>query len=719
MLLQLLKPLSLLLSLSILLAFVIHFLERHELERKIASGLIYGIIAVVAMMTPYDFFPGFIFDSRSVIVSLSGFFGGPIVATPAIILAASYRLYLGGTGAIAGALVVFIAGAVGIGYYYIRNRYKIKIKVWHFLAFGFITHFLSIFGLAVLPWEIMWKVIRKLSIPFFSIYPFLTVFLGIIIHQIELHFEDKNKLAQSERRYKDLYDDLMKSEKRFKKMIEKSPLPMSITDGNQDILFFNDKFTELFGYTLNDVSTAEKWWEIAYPDDEYRVKVQESWMSAIKKAEKEKTDIPMQTWDLTIKDRTKRSCEFYMVPLGETSLIIVNDITNRKLAEKERKHLEQQLHQAQKLESIGTLAGGIAHDFNNILYPIIGFTEISIEDLAENHPVQENLNDILQGAKRASELVNQILSFSKQRDLEKKTLPFQPLIEETLKLLRSIIPSNIEIKKEFTEESINIFANTTEIHEVIMNLSTNAYHAMEEHGGTLKISLKKEQPGMEHNLSPGEYCCLSIHDTGYGISPEIINDIFDPYFTTKKQGKGTGLGLSVIHGIINNYKGTIDIKSKIDEGTLVKVYLPLSSKKDIDDNTFIPPETPTGNEKILFVDDEEMIVKLGVRILQKIGYTVTGETSSEKAIKLFRSKPKYFDLVITDMTMPFFLGTDLARKMLEIRKDIPILLCTGFSERIDKKTAQSIGIKGYIHKPILLEELATKVRELLDLAKED
>lgn len=401
----------------------------------------------------------------------------------------------------------------------------------------------------------------------------------------------------------------------------------------------------------------------------------------------------------------------------KTVIGISRDITNRKNIEYQNQKLQEQLYQAQKLESIGTLAGGIAHDFNNILYPIIGFTEISIEDLPKDHPVQENLDDVLKGAKRARDLVKQILSFSSQRDLEQKALPFQLLIEETLKLLRSIIPSNIEIQKEMIEEQIYIYANTTEIHEVIMNLCTNAFHAMEENGGILKVSMGKEEPGAEQNLPSGEYCCLGIHDTGSGISPEIIHDIFDPYFTTKKQGKGSGLGLSVIHGIINSYKGAIDVQSKVGKGTTMKVYLPLSVKEGSTDNDLKPQTTPTGNEKILFVDDEVSIVKLGTRLLQRLGYKVTGETSSKEALNLFNSNPDNFDLVITDMTMPLYLGTDLAKEILELRKDIPILLCTGFSERVDKETAQSLGIKGYINKPILLDELATKVRELLDNAK--
>ena len=509
---------------------------------------------------------------------------------------------------------------------------------------------------------------------------------------------------------KEAEDVLRESEDKYKGLFNSIRDSILVTDTNRSIVDCNPAFTDLFGYSVNEIIGKKT---LCLYENEIQFKElgeainghygKSPFLKTVKYKKKNGDIFPGETGIYFLKNSANELVGF----IG-----LIRDIS-------ERIKLRSQLLQAQKIESIGTLAGGIAHDFNNILYPIIGFTEMSIEELPDNNPVQENLDDILKGAKRARDLVKQILSFSSQRDLEQKALPLQPLIDETLKLLRSIIPSNIEIQKEMIEEQAYIFANTTEIHEIIMNLSTNAYHSMEENGGILKVSLNKEQPGSEHNLPLlREYCCLGVHDEGTGISPEIINDIFDPYFTTKEQGKGSGLGLSVIHGIIKSYKGAIDIQSKAGKGTLVKVYLPLSSKSGKIDEDLAPSVLPTGNEKILFVDDEASIVKLGIRILQRLGYTVIGKTNSREALELFISNPDDFDLVITDMTMPIFLGTDLAKKILKARQDIPILLCTGFSENIDKESAQSFGIKGYINKPILLKELATKVRELLDMEKE-
>lgn len=406
-------------------------------------------------------------------------------------------------------------------------------------------------------------------------------------------------------------------------------------------------------------------------------------------------------------------------PDGTVSkMSLYRDITPYLAAVAEKDKAEAQLLQAQKMESIGTLAGGIAHDFNNILYPIIGFAEMSIEDLPENHSVRENLEDILQGAKRARDLVKQILLFSRQKEVNHKPIRIQPVIEETLKLLRSTIPANIDIQKDLNQDSDYVSGDATEIHEIIMNLCTNAYHAMEETGGVLKVDLNKAEPDPKFNLPSGKYCCLSVGDTGTGIPPEIIDAIFEPYFSTKQLGKGSGLGLSVIHGIVKNYKGAIDVESEPGQGTVFHVYLPVTTKAVASD---VPPTTDTKirgrNEVILFVDDEEPIVKIGVRVLERIGYKVTGKTSCIEALALFKSEPDRFDLVITDMAMPSMVGTEFAKKLMEIRRDIPILICTGFSERLDHETAKRLGIKGYLHKPILINDLSSTVRKVLDTVK--
>jgi len=279
------------------------------------------------------------------------------------------------------------------------------------------------------------------------------------------------------------------------------------------------------------------------------------------------------------------------------------------------------------------------------------------------------------------------------------------------------MPSNIEIRKNIPKENLYVFANATEVHEVITNICTNAYHAMEENGGTLELILKESSPEPKLKLSHEKYCCMIVRDTGMGIPAEIINHIYDPYFTTKDQGKGSGLGLSVVHGIIKSYKGEIDIQSQQGKGTTVRMFFPTIPEADIKETVPDEKSGHTGNENILLVDDERAIVKLGTRMLERLGYSVTGKTDSVEALALFESNPDGFDLVITDMTMPRLLGTDLAKRILKIRNDIPILICTGFSERVDKETADTLGIKGYLNKPLLQEELTSTVRELFNKHK--
>lgn len=402
-----------------------------------------------------------------------------------------------------------------------------------------------------------------------------------------------------------------------------------------------------------------------------------------------------------------------------SKMSIFRDITDYLTAVADKEKALTQLLLSQRMESIGTLAGGIAHDFNNILYPIMGYAEISLEDLPENHPVKENLKDILQGAKRARDLVKQILAFSSQRPTKQEALLLKPLIQEALKLLRSAVPSNIELQQDLYDTPDYVLADPTEIHEIVMNLGTNAFHAMEMAGGTLSVSLNKATPGPELNLPPVDYCCISISDTGIGIPPEIEKNIFDPYFTTKKTGKGTGLGLSVVHGIVKKYQGAISVESKPGKGSVFKVFLPLTSAPKKSDKKSKAQLTLGGDEKILFVDDEAAIVKLGVRLLERFGYKVTGKNSSMEAFALFKSAPDDFDLVITDMNMPGMVGSELAAKLMEIRPDIPVILCTGFSERIDIEIAKSMGIRDYINKPILSMDLSAKVRQILDQAKKD
>jgi PAS domain S-box-containing protein len=399
----------------------------------------------------------------------------------------------------------------------------------------------------------------------------------------------------------------------------------------------------------------------------------------------------------------------------------LTDITERKMAEKERKTMQAQLQQAQKMEAIGTLAGGIAHDFNNILAAILGYAEMARENSQAGSLVANDIVQVVKASHRAKELVKQILAFSRQDETERIPLDPSLIIKEASKMLRSSLPATIDIRMDLDKESGLVLADPTQIHQILMNLCTNAYHAMEDTGGTLSISLKKESPIWddlvnEPGLRSGNFVRLSVSDTGLGIAPEIREKIFEPYFTTKPIGKGTGMGLSIINGIVRSYGGVVSCYSQPGKGTCFHVYLPVIAETELSE---IKQENPiqSGNEHILFIDDESIIADMGKSMLTKLGYQVTTRTSSLEALTTFQNQPEEFDLVITDQTMPEMTGSDLARHMLQIRPEIPIILCTGYSSQITEENAMSYGIKGYAIKPIARKDIAALIRKVLDVAK--
>jgi len=397
---------------------------------------------------------------------------------------------------------------------------------------------------------------------------------------------------------------------------------------------------------------------------------------------------------------------------------IVRDISDRKQAEKEKENLQNQLIQVQKMETIGTLAGGIAHDFNNLLFPIMGHTELLLMDTPDDSPFRGDLNQINTASLRARDLVKQILTFARQNSSELILMKMKPIVKEALRLIRSTISTTIEIKQDINPDGCIIKADPTQIHQIVMNLTTNAYHAMEETGGELRVGLKEieigEQDMLSKNMEPGIYACLSIADTGIGMNKELIEKIFDPFFTTKESGKGTGMGLSVVHGIVNKMGGSIRVYSEPGKGSEFYVYFPVE-KNSSEEHGVQPKEpVPCGNEQILLVDDKEAILTIEKQMLERLGYQVTSRNSSLEALEAFRANPDKFDLIITDMQMPNMPGDKLSAELIKILPDIPILLCTGFSETMSEEKAASLGIKGLLLKPIVMRDLSQKIREVLD-----
>ncbi len=385
----------------------------------------------------------------------------------------------------------------------------------------------------------------------------------------------------------------------------------------------------------------------------------------------------------------------------------------------DRKKIEEQLRQAQKMESLGTLAGGIAHDFNNILSAIIGYAELARLRISAENKAFPHIKQVIKAGKRAKGLVQQILAFSRQSDQDLQPLKVQLIIKEALKLLRSTIPTTIEINQNIDLTCGPVLADPTQIHQIIMNICTNAYYAMKEVGGTLGVSMKPvnltdESPDNIMDIEPGPYVKIEISDNGPGMTRDIIDRIFEPYFTTKIKEEGTGLGLAVVHGIVNTLHGNIIVDSKPGKGTIFYIYLPMVKKTITKNDTKQNTPPPTGNERILIVDDDKIIAELTKEVFDNLGYHVTACTSSIETLNIFQKQPKDFDILITDMTMPEMTGTELTKQIHAIRPDMPIILCTGFSEQINEKKAQAMGIKKYLMKPVAINNFARAVRKALD-----
>ncbi|MCM2283984.1 MAG: PAS domain S-box protein [Desulfobacula sp.] len=404
------------------------------------------------------------------------------------------------------------------------------------------------------------------------------------------------------------------------------------------------------------------------------------------------------------------------------SISFALDISQRRQAEKEAKRLQEALSQSQKMEAVGTLAGGIAHDFNNILSAMIGFSELSLGRTEAGSPVHRHLQKILTAGLRARDLVRQILIFSRQDELKLRPLAIGPLVKETLKLLRSTILATIDISHDIREDMDPVMADPTQIHQIVMNLCTNAAHSMEPHGGRLNVTLSRTALSLQDSrlhpgLVPGDYAKLTVQDTGKGIPPELMGKIFDPYFTTKEKGKGTGLGLAVVDGIVRSYGGAVYVYSEPDMGTTFNVFFPtVKTKITLEKNETL--ELPRGDEHILLVDDEPALLDVGQQLLEQLGYRVSTAVNGETALDLFCSAPQAVDLVITDMIMPKMTGDRLAVELLKIRPGLPIVLSTGYSMAISKERALEIGVKAFIFKPVVEAELAGIIRAVLDEARQ-
>ncbi len=522
------------------------------------------------------------------------------------------------------------------------------------------------------------------------------------LREREKHLQAQRALVESEQRYRQL----------FEKAGEAVFVVRPVGDQGACIVQANQAAAEMHGYSVDELIgmsiTALNTPEAAegFAERNRRVLAGEWIHEEISHVKRDGT--PFQT-----------EVSAGTIDIGGERYVLAfyRDISDRKRIEAEKVALELQIRQANKMEAIGTLASGIAHDFNNILSATSGYTELSIPLAPPGSILSKNLHKIQQANQRAAELVRHILTLSREKESAAQVLQPKLIIKEAVKLLRASLPSTIDIQQKIESESY-VLGDAAQVHQIIMNLCVNAGHAMETSGGVLSISLTDEELDSDFtrqyvHLNPGRYVVLQVADTGHGIPREIIDKVFDPYFTTKPLDKGTGLGLAVVSGIVNHYRGEISVESEVGKGTRFTLFLPAVAAEQGAESVSIAP-IPTGTERILLVDDEPALVEIGQQLLQLLGYQVTTQSSSPQALELYSKNPGAFDLLVTDYTMPVMTGTQLAEAVLKINPDLPVILMSGLETTNIEAKAKRVGVRGIINKPIVIKEIAVLIRDLLN-----
>ena len=706
----LVNNLALLLALGVLYSLLLRHSRVSSIQGSVIMGFVFGAMLLIVMKSPITLHHNLVFDTRSVILSLAGLFGGGIVAGISVVMGALYRTYLGGIGAVAGVVGIIWVGLAGYIYHRIINGNTGSLSVGKIYSFGLVVQLGHVSTILLLPADIAWPAFQKMFLPMMVVLPLGIVILGIFLSDIQSRLDAENKLKESERRIRDIIDN--------------SPAKIFIKGKDFRYQMVNREFLSYHGFRPDEPigKTDYDLWERDTADQfrEEDIDLLETG-KVVEKMLTLRTAQGEERHNHTIKFPLRNeNNEIYAI------CVISSDITERLKEQEEKRMLEARLNQAEKMEAIGTLAGGIAHDFNNILTAIVGYGELALIEARQKEDNQESLSKILEAGTRAKNLVKQILSFSRKHEPQRKVVDMSELVNETKNLIRASLPSTIEISSSIEPQLPSIYADPNQLHQVIMNLMSNAAYAMGQSGGSLTLRLSDIKiegggEGRENDIPPGHYLKSEISDTGSGISPEIANKVFEPFFTTKKEGDGTGMGLAVVHGIIKKHGGFIFLDSELGSGTTFTIYLPVADVEQIielEDSRQEQPLARNRHGNILLVDDEEAIVDLSKKFLERLGYRVFGCTDSQDALERLRNDNSNFDLLVTDMTMPRMTGLELAKEANLLAPDLPIILCSGQAQLIPAETRKSTGIRLFLTKPVPTGVLAHAIEDILENGSE-
>ncbi len=672
-------------------------------RKQVLAGLLVGFICIAVMLNAVVTSDGIFFDTRSILLSLAALYFGPLAAVIAGLIGAGFRFLQGGSGTAMGIAVIFVSVLTGLLWRMFRSRRPADYSLLELLLFGITVHIGMLLCTPLLPEMEFAGTLSRIALPILLIYPPVTVFLSKIL-MFENSRIEKSRLAAA----------LAESEEKYRTIVETADEGIWMIDADNLTVFVNGKMGDILGCRAEEMLGQSVF---SYMDEVSK-------LEAIGNLERGRSG-KRETLTFRFMHSSRRDVwtRLSSTPLFDKSgryrgsLAMVTDITAEINTRKEKEDVELQLRRSQKLEAIGTLAGGIAHDFNNLLSVIIGFSELALKAIPEGSPARDKLSNVLIASDRARDLVRQILAFSGSEEKGSRVISLSSVCLESIELLKAILPSSV-ILEESISDGIFVNADPVQMQQVIMNLAMNANHAMRDRGGKLLIRLSlmrgngDEDPGFKAEAGEEGWACLAVKDSGTGMTKELMERIFDPFFTTRPRTEGSGLGLSVVHGIVNKFGGEIKVESSKGNGSLFKIILPAFKAPPLSEKSECGG-LHTGLEKILFVDDEPLLLLMGTELLQDMGYDVTSFENSVRALEAFSCSPESFDLVITDMTMPVMGGEELASRILKIRPDIPVILCTGYSAGLTRDRAFSIGIREVLEKPVSGAGLSEAIKRVM------